>query len=388
MFSKIRMPVAVLTVFCSFSCSDQKSGSQQNEKTNFILKLVDSVQVDFLGDMKLVDYDPKTERYLLATDYTEKYMEVDQHGEILTQKDFTADTKDAVGFVLGSGYLDGEVVVLSETKGYLMYKDGLKSGEIKLSYNFIPFIIYPKLKIFRYGNRLYYPRPMQESINALRQETGAFTSAIYRMPAMEGQEISSGDTISVMRLPEISGILDGQMHGMTFPVISETERHVLLSTWIEPVIYVYSKLNGEIVYDQSVQIDIPDWVSYTPTELEDREGFYLQNNKRINGNLVDVLESGEYYIAVYQKGIEENKMPEKDEDQEKYNLEIKRKNRYYAAIFDKEFKQLAVNVPFPASSAVPGVVNKAGEIMVSKNASLSETEDDGIILYKLKLEQE
>jgi hypothetical protein len=57
----------------------------------------------------------------------------------------------------------------------------------------------------------------------------------------------------------------------------------------------------------------------------------------------------------------------------------------YAAIFDKDFNQLATNVPFPIASNFPNVINKDGELIVSKVAGLSETEDDGIILYKLKL---
>jgi hypothetical protein len=46
---------------------------------------------------------------------------------------------------------------------------------------------------------------------------------------------------------------------------------------------------------------------------------------------------------------------------------------------------LAFNVPFPTSSNFPMVVNNKGELVVSKVAGLAEAEDDGIILYKLKL---
>lgn len=376
--------LAIYTVAFGLLSCVQNSESSKEQKI-FSLEITDSVLVDYLGDMKLIDYDPISDKYLLATDYTEEYLEVDNKGEILSQKNFTSDTKDAAGFILGSGYMDGEVVVLSETKGFLMYQDGARSGEIKLAYTYVPFLIYPKLGVFKYGNRLYYPKPMQESILSLRQKAGEFSSAVYRMSALEGQDLSSGDTISVLSLPETSKILDGQMHGMLFPVVTQAEKHVLLSTWVEPVIYVYSKSNGDIVYDQTVQIDIPDWVAYTPTEIEDREGFYLQNNKRINGSLVDILELGEYYVAVYQKGIKESKMPEKGEDQDKYSLDIQMKNPYFAAIFDKNFSQLATNIPFPATSNAPRVVNADGELVVSKDASLSETEDNGLILYKLKL---
>lgn len=377
-------PVISLSLLLGiFSCGEKKQSD--NTSRTFSLEIEDSIQVDYLGEMELIDYDPKTDKYLLAKDYSEEYLEVDDSGKILTHKSFTSDSKDAVGFVLGSGYLDGGVTILSETKGFLIFQDGNKTGEIEVPYQFIPYMIYPKLGAFKYGNKLYYPKPMTETLYELRKEGGKFYSTLYRRPIIEGLDLTSGDTISALSLPESSQLLNGQMHGMLFPVVGEMEKHVLLSTWVEPVIYVYNKVDGAIQYDRTVPIDIPEWVAYTPSELEDREGFYTQNNKRTNGNLVDFLEVGDYYIAVYKRGVEENKMPEKTEDQGKYALAIQMKNPFFAAVFDKEFNQLAVNVPFPATSSTPRVVNTTGELVVSKDASLSELEDDGVIIYKLKL---
>ncbi|PZX50621.1 hypothetical protein [Algoriphagus chordae] len=373
-------------LFAVFSCG--RNSEKVAHPDNFSFELVDSIQVDFLGEMKLIDYDAKEDKYLLTTDFTEKYLEIDSEGNILREKDFTTDAKDAVGFVLGSGYLEGEVIILSETKGFLLYQDGNRIGEITVPYKFVPYMIYPKLGAFKYGNRLYYPKPMPESLYSLGQEGGKFYSEMYHRPFIEGQDLTSGDTLSALSLPQTSDILDGQMHGMLFPVVSDMENLVLLGTWVEPKIYVYKKVNGDIVYDKTVRIAIPDWVAYTPAELEDREGFYTQNYKRTNGGLVDILQVEDYYVAIYNKGIEENRMPEPDEDRDKYNLAIKMKNPFYAAIFDQDFKQLAVNIPFPATSAAPRVVNRKGEIVVSKDASLSETEDDWIILYKVKLQVE
>ena len=61
---------------------------------------------------------------------------------------------------------------------------------------------------------------------------------------------------------------------------------------------------------------------------------------------------------------------------------------FYAVILDKDFNQLGTDIPFPSTSNFPNVVNKDGELVVSKIAGLSETEDEGVILYKLKLKVE
>lgn len=365
-----------------FSCGG--NSEKVNEPVNFSFELVDSVEVDFLGDLKLIDYDAKEDKYLLITSYSEEYLEVDKIGKILTHKEFTSDGLDAVGSILGSGYVDGKVTVLSETKGYLMYRDGLRTDEITIPYTFEPYTFYQKLVVFNYDGKIYYPKPWPSS-SAIVIGSPDFYQELYKTPIIEGQTIESKEIISVAALPETTSLQDGQMHGMIFPVFTETENFVLISNWIEPLIYVYRKSNGEIVYDKTVQLEIPDWVRYSPTAKEDLEGFFGQNNKVRTGNLIDILEVEDYFVAVYNKGIDEIKMPEQDADRDKYYLAIKMKNPYYAAVFDKEFNQLAVNVPFPATSAAPRVVNNKGEIVVSKDPSLSETEDDGIILYRLKL---
>lgn len=368
--------------FVVFSCGG--TSKKVNEPVNFSFEIIDSVQVDFLGDLKLIDYDAKEDKYLLTTSYSEEYLEVGNQGRILTHKKFTPDGLDAVGSILGSGYLDGKVAVLSETKGYLMYGDDEKVGEIIIPYDFVPYTFYQKIGIFSYDGKIYYPKPWPSS-SATVIGSPDFYEELYKSPIVEGQDLKSKDVIKTLALPETSALSDGQMHGMIFPVFTETEDKVLLSTWIEPVIYVYTKANGEIVYDKTIQIAIPDWVAYTPTVKEDLEGFFGQNNRRKTGNLIDILEVEDYYLAIYNRGIEENKMPELGGDRGEYNLAISQKNPFYAAVFDKDFNQLAVNVPFPATSSEPRVVNSKGELVVSKDASLSETEDDGIVLYKLKL---
>ncbi|WP_425640037.1 hypothetical protein ACPUEN_09490 [Algoriphagus yeomjeoni] len=110
----------------------------------------------------------------------------------------------------------------------------------------------------------------------------------------------------------------------------------------------------------------------------------MENQKKRTGKFTNILVSGDYYIAVYNRGLDEQQVidlgpPTRD------GLAARKKDPNYAAIFDKDFNQLATNVPFPLSSNFPMVVNNDGELVVSKVAGLSENEDDGIILYKLKL---
>ena len=371
-----------LVALALFSCGG--NSEKVNDPLNFSFEITDSVQVDFLGEMMLMGYDGKQDKYLLSTDAFDEYLEVNTSGEIRNHHELTPDGIDAVASVLGFGYLEGDVTVLSETGKYMKFRDGKKVGEITVPYSFQPYTFYPKLGVFNYEGKTYYPKPLPSSSN-LSPGGGEFYQALYRSAIIEGQDLATGDTIKSIKLPETSALLDGQMHGMLFPIYTQTEDLLLLSNWIEPKIYVFKDGGRGFDYERTADLSIQDWVAYIPNSSVDPGQFYQQNSNQKSGNLVEILVSDEYYIAVYTKGIPEEKVPDQTSDQNAFRLAVQKLDPYFAAIFDKDFNQLATDVPFPAASNRPMVVNKNGEFVVSKVAGLSETEDDGIVLYKLKL---
>lgn len=363
------------------SCGENKESSSAPK--SFSLEITDSVQVDFLGDMMLLDYDPKADKYLLSTDVYYEYLEVDKLGKILNHHKFSGDGVAPVSQAMGLGYFNGDVTVFNPPKGYYRFRDSTKVGEIPIPYPFQVFMMYPKLGVFESGNKIYYPKPWPETL-AINMEEGEFYQAMYRLPIIESQDKSTGDTLGVLSLPETSALLGDQIHGFPIPVYTLDENKLLLSMWLEPRFYVYTKEGDRFVYEKTVEVNIPDWIPYTPVPLDQAERFFAETSKKSIGNLTNILVSGDYYIAVYNRGLSEAQMTEigKPDDG---GITIRKKNPNYAAIFDKDFNQLATNVPFPITSNYPMVVNGDGELVVSKVAAMSDTEDDGIILYKLKL---
>ncbi|MEP0712070.1 hypothetical protein [Algoriphagus sp.] len=364
-----------------FSCGEKTEKTSASK--SFSLEIIDSVQIDYLGEMMLMDYDPKADKYLLATDSYYEYLEVNTKGEFLNHNKFSEEGIDPIGQALGLGYFKGDVTVFNPPKGYFRFQDSTKVGEITIPYPHQIFMMYPKLGVFESGNKIYYPKPWPESL-AVNFEEGEFYQALYRLPIIEAQDKITGDTLGALSLPETSHLLGDQVHGFPIPVYTLDKDKLLLSMWFEPRFYVYNKVGDQFVYEKTVDITIPDWVDYTPVPLNKAEQFFTENQKKRIGNLTNILVSGDYYIAIYNRGLDEQQVidlgpPTRD------GLEARRKNPNFAAIFDKNFNQLATNVPFPVSSNFPNVVNKAGELVVSKVAGLSATEDDGIILYRLKL---
>ncbi|WP_225587113.1 hypothetical protein [Algoriphagus sp. Y33] len=344
------------------------------------------MEIDHLGEMKLLDYEPKTEKYLLATEEPREYLEVDWQGKILNHNEFNRDGIDVVGRAVSLGYFNGDVTIFDFQKGYFRFQDSTKIGEITLPYDYDVFLPNPKLGLFESGNKIYYPKPVPNSLMANHAEENMF-QLMYDLPIIESQDKTTGDTLSALRLPETSEVFDNQVHGFLMPVYTIDKDKLLLSIGIEPKFYVYNKEEDQFVYSKTVEVTIPDWVGYTPVPMDKPEKFFEEIRKIRPGNLGNIFAVGDYYLVIYHSGISEEELAQLDPST-RYGVGALKKDPYYAAIFDKDFNQLATNVPFPITSNYPMVVNNERELVVSKVAGLSETEDDGIILYKLKLTNE
>ncbi|WP_057940381.1 hypothetical protein [Algoriphagus resistens] len=374
--------ITTLVLFCSFFSCAEKNQSESTPIT-FSLKITDSVEIDHLGEMKLLDYEPKTEKFLLATEEPREYLEVDWQGNILNHNEFNRDGIDVVVRAVSLGYFNGDVTVFDVQKGYFRFQDSTKIGEITLPYDYDVFLLNPKLGLFESGDKIYYPKPVPTSLMANHAEENMF-QLMYNLPIIESQDKTTGDTLSALRLPETSEVFDNQIHGFLMPVYTMDKDKLLLSIGIEPKFYVYHKEGDQFVYSKTVEVAIPDWVAYTPVPADKPKKFFEEIRKIRPGNLGNVFTVGDYYLISYHSGISEEELAQLDPSTS-YGVDILKRDPYYAAIFDKDFNQLATNVPFPSSSNSPMVVNNEGELVVSKVAGLSETEEDGIVLYKLKL---
>ncbi|WPR73578.1 hypothetical protein [Algoriphagus sp. NG3] len=379
--SIIQLAISTLVGCNLFSCS--KSTESNSVSKSFTLEITDSVQIDYLGEMMLIDYDPDSDKYLLTTDVYYEYLEVNDMGEILNHNEFNPEGIDAVETSLGLGYVDGKVTVLTQTGGYYQFVDSSKVGEIPIPYSYQIFMFYPKLGVFRDKDKTYFPSLWPETF-AVNMEEGDFYKKLYRLPVLSSLDETHQDTMGVVRLPETSPLLDDQVHGFPIPVYTKTGNALLLSMWLEPRFYVYRQSGDKFEYERTVEVDIPGWVHYDPVPMDKAEQFFEGFSKKLSGNLTNFLKVGDNYVVVYNKGLSEEQVSALGQPNDG-GLSRRKKNPNYAAIFDQDFNQLATDVPFPSTSNYPMVVNNEGELVVSKVAGLSETEDDGIILYKLKL---
>ena len=315
------------------------------------------------------------------------YLEVSDKGDVVNRNELSPDGLNAVRYVSGLGYLDGKVAVLTPTDGYYLFQDTTIVGKIAIPYPYRTVVYYEKLGVFSEGNRIYFQKPWPLTMD-VSMNNWEFYEKLYGLPIIESLDKTTSDTLSVLTLPESSAFLDGQVHGILLPSYSRFDDLLLLTMKFRPEIYVYQKNGVGYEYLKTVEIEISDWVSYDPVEKDNSAQFYNGMNFKQVGVVSDILKVDDLFVVVYSKGVPEEKMPVGVQDPNTGGLNRRKANPFYAVILDKDFNKLGTDIPFPSTSNFPNVVNKDGELVVSKIAGLSETEDEGGILYKLKLKVE
>jgi len=67
------------------------------------------------------------------------------------------------------------------------------------------------------------------------------------------------------------------------------------------------------------------------------------------------------------------------------NIEMEKKDAFYAILLDKDYNVLDSNVKFPKGVYYPNVVNKNNEIIALKNPDLFDVEENYVTLYRMEL---
>lgn len=308
---------------------------------------------------------------------------MDGQGKIVHEVSLSTDGIDAVSTALGYSYVDGKVVVLSVEKGYMKFESGKKVDEVEIPYSFSAFMFYPKLDFFELGDKVMYPYLWPDN-KVIDFESGDFYKSIYQEPLMQLLDVSTKDPLGTMYLPETSPLRDGN-HGFPIPIVSQKGNEWLLGMWLEPRFYVYGQEGGKITYQKTIELEVPDWVGYKAVESAAAGIFFEEVQKIRAATLEDLLVMDEYVLAIYRKGISEEKLARINQRTPEGRIEIQRMNPYYMAVFDKDYRLIQADLALPADIHGSTVMNKNRELVTSKNPSLSQVEEDGLILYKMRL---
>lgn len=364
-----------------------KSDRNNMEREDFQIVLADSINIDFLGNLKLKDYDPNLDKYLLSNEGMDPLLEVDYNGNIIYVYSISSEGPNAIPNPGTAGYVDGNLFIYDMEKGLFKSNyDDTFSNEFKIPYQHTYLIFPPHLPLIKKTSEdLYYFKPLTDKdfTDGMGEK---FYANLYEKPLMERLNIRTGELKSYLPIPDNSLFKDGENHGIYIPIIKNKGHEWLVSTWFDPSIYLYEEIGDSISFVKAVDLKIQGMVNYTSIPMSNSEKFYDINSNIKAGNINDILFLNDYTIVIYRKGLTESDQQKiKSNYPENSNVELERKDPFYAVILDKNYNVLQSDVMFPSGVYYPNIINKNNEIVALKNADLFDVEGSVITLYKLEL---
>ena len=373
----------LLLFVISITLASCKTENQEIATPIPTISLVDSIEVDYLGVMSPIDLDPETEKILLSNDSFYQFLEIDKEGKILDSGRLSVDGPDAIDMALGLGYHQGKVTVATASDGFKILEDNKIVDKITIPYSYQSFNFLPHLGLYEWNGGKLYGRFSADSLMAGGFDL-AFYERTYTDPVLEYQK--NGIVKGLLTLPENSPLRDGNYHGSIIPVYKISGDQVYFANWLRPDIYVYQKNGDNLDHKATSQLEIPGWVSYDPISMENAANFFDVFGKKLPGNLMNIFPMDNHIIITYTKGIPEDKFSTIDLQDPKSRELMGSMNRPYFGILDKELKPIQLDIPLPAAASNFMVANTKGDIWISKNPSLADSEDNGPVIYHLKVQ--
>ena len=132
--------IAILALSCLVivSCSDNQNENDNKSTTalkkDVKIEIIDSVRVNYLGTLTLLDVSEEHEKIMLYDRATSKIVITDMQGSILNELELEGDSPNSYGRILGPGRItsDGNIFIIG-MKGFFTYSlDGKIINSTKL----------------------------------------------------------------------------------------------------------------------------------------------------------------------------------------------------------------------------------------------------------------
>ena len=371
--------MALLTLLFS-GCTQEKSKDELTDAYQWVLR--DSIQVDYMGELFLMDYDPLQELYLGRWNAQEEYVVFDESGAIKHTFKLTEDGPNKIGWATGVNLLDGKICVMDQTQGiYFFDLDGtfsskLPIGEDYFHINGLPFGAH------RSGDEFLYFRPEKgRSLEDFR----TMYSNVYSADILEIYNSNTGKIRTSMPFPPNTVYSTGNFYNWTFPGLYKYKDEWILWILAELKYFVYKEQEGEIVLSKVVDLNLKDAIPMPGIPMARYQDWYEENRNIIFGRIQQIYRRESDVVVIYTKGVSEDIASQYNRDNwEEWSAFIDGIQRY-AAIFDSNHELIQKDIQVPKGIWLSSIVHPSGAIIAQKNQEYFGVEEDYLIFYQLDL---
>jgi hypothetical protein len=349
------------------------------------IEIVDSIRVNYLGQLTIRDYSPEKNTFLAQDFSSETIIEFDGSGNILHSFVLQQDGPNRIeSRNMGLNYFqDSLALILSQHKIVFFSRTGEVKGRIEIGENAFYINGIRGKGIFPLGNFIAYLRP--EDFSHIEDYEALFKD-VYSKPLLEIFDPVSGTKKQTMEFPKSSIYNIKGYRYWTFPVINNSgeDYHLFLNG--EKQFYHYRESGSELILQGTLEIPIENFIQRNPVPFNQSETYWEANRNIIQGSIKEVFPLDSGIVILYAKGIpEEITQRYKQDDVEEREEMIQKHNPGYLAIFDKTHQLLTWDVLAPKGLIFTSIVNNKGEIIVLKDQEYYGLEDDFITFYRLRV---
>jgi hypothetical protein len=362
--------------------------TDQGKAVNYSIEIVDSLQIDYLGDLWIIDYDSSSQKYLAWGNGDREVLVLNESGGIFSTFNFPTDGPDALpGWINPIGINNGGIEFMIAPKGLYRYDfqgNRVWSYEMPSEYFYIngvkgdPF--------YSLGNDIAFLRPEKGELDWDEGLSDLFKQ-IYNSPILEVLDTVSHTSRFTMPFPPNSIYNDGDFHFWTFPTV-----HKFGSEWIlyfrnELKFWIYQEKEGEVTFQKEVSLEVSDAVAEIGVPFEKAEEYSDLTAYDFPGSIEEIYRTEDKVLVIYHKGVSEDLARQFDRNSTEGRREIEKLKKKYLAVFDLDFNQLQKDIPVPQGLIFTTISTENGVILALKHQDFFETEEDHVIYYKLKLNE-
>jgi hypothetical protein len=364
----------------------ESSGETDQIKTlNYSIEIVDSLQIDYLGDLWIMDYDSSSQRYLAWGNGDREVLVLNESGGISSTFNFPTDGPDALpGWINPIGLNNGGIEFMIAPNGFYRFDfQGNRVWSYKIPSEYFYINGLKGDPFYSLGNDIAFLRPEKGVLDW--DNLGDLFKDLYKSPILEVIDTVSHTSRLTMPFPPNSIYSDGDYHFWTFPTV-----HKFGSEWIlyfrnELKFWVYQEIEGEVIVQKEVSLDVSDTILEKGVPFENAEDYNELTEYSFPGSFQEIYRTEDKVLVIYHKGVSEDLAKQFDRNSAEGRREIERLKKKYLAVFDLDFNQLQKDIPVPQGLIFTTISLENGDILALKHQDFFETEEDHVIYYKLKL---
>jgi hypothetical protein len=388
----LQLYIIVLIIFCS--CSGPKK-MEQEIPTTYSLDIIDSLDLNILGDPLIVDVSPKAGRFAFYDFANREFIVTDNSGDILGRFSKKEDTPDSYGFLMESpGFVDENQLALVGMRGVFIYDlDGnmikkLAHPETLGGAGFMSFSGKGIETVSLSGKQYLLSRSVRT------RETFPGEQKFYdSFRALELIDIEDEKFIEIVPFEEGSQFLDGNGYFESdyAPAIEAAEGKLYIALGGEQRLNVYDLSPEGARLDTVVILDLHGFgkLSSTPRAEFSEGSITIKGGTPAIRNL-HVVEGK--ILLQYFGGIPEEKMKElealyssgSEEEAELLYDKIESEVNQGVLILDQKTLEVIGNLDFPKGVNTSGFASGGGFLWMEKSPN-EEEEEDFLRIYKVKL---